>query len=571
MSMPAGGTGATAAVATAGTMYMLANPVRFNVLILTQNASGKGSLPRNRRNQHWGKRPMLKNVTGTEAIAAVATARGIFFVAGMLGIAVKTLTQHAPKKGKTPEPVEPTPEATVPAPTPASPQPPPETPEPVEPTPEATVPAPTPASPQPPPEPSAQPVVTPPTLPGAPQAPAIGSPVVAPSAQPVVTPPTLPGAPQAPATGSPVVAALQQPVAPVATVAPVLPTQTPSNHAMTGTPMPTPVPSATPTSLEQATTVSGAMFMSEYALAQCEVGCKEGLAAAFGLQSFRGTRYSRRRLAGDRVLYFVTMPGINFEGMAQSINRFQTNYLEVARRLGVPEDEVIFSPLHVATSSSPATLEDVPLVMDPSASEASASAIGMLIICILALLLGTSGCLLAACWRRWQRQRTLAKRAIAPASAEFRMTQSEGMERNQRAIGPASAGFLVNQSEGMMGVNKSSDAYIHCDSEVGSARLICGSTPSGSADDIKYDSDYNPVRTGGVTSPNAVKAQSPTPSQTQAAQEDGAVVRAAQQPRSASSSPSNAVMGPSAVASSIPAAAAAATTDHENAPDTPRA
>lgn len=56
-----------------------------------------------------------------------------------------------------------------------------------------------------------------------------------------------------------------------------------------------------------------------------------------------------------------------------------------------------------------------------------------------------------------------------------------------------------------------------------------------------------------------------------AVREDGAVVRAAHQPRSTSSSPSAAVRSPSAVASSISAAAAAATTDNENAPDTPHA
>lgn len=53
---------------------------------------------------------------------------------------------------------------------------------------------------------------------------------------------------------------------------------------MTGTPMPTPVPAATPTPLAQAPSVSGVIIMSENALAQCEVGCEEGIATAFGLQ-----------------------------------------------------------------------------------------------------------------------------------------------------------------------------------------------------------------------------------------------------------------------------------------------
>lgn len=56
----------------------------------------------------------------------------------------------------------------------------------------------------------------------------------------------------------------------------------------------------------------------------------------------QGAHYSRRRLADAEAPYVVTVPGVNFEGMAQSINSFQTNYMEVSRRLGVPADEVSF-------------------------------------------------------------------------------------------------------------------------------------------------------------------------------------------------------------------------------------
>ena len=56
----------------------------------------------------------------------------------------------------------------------------------------------------------------------------------------------------------------------------------------------------------------------------------------------QGAAYSRRRLADAEAPYVVTVPGANFEGMAQSINSFQTNFMEVSRRLGVPADEVSF-------------------------------------------------------------------------------------------------------------------------------------------------------------------------------------------------------------------------------------
>lgn len=54
------------------------------------------------------------------------------------------------------------------------------------------------------------------------------------------------------------------------------------------------------------------------------------------------TYLSRRRLAAAEVPYVVTVPGITTQGMVQSINHFQANYMEVSSSLGVPGDEVSF-------------------------------------------------------------------------------------------------------------------------------------------------------------------------------------------------------------------------------------
>ncbi|CAM9961458.1 unnamed protein product, partial [Ectocarpus fasciculatus] len=177
---------------------------------------------------------------------------------------------------------------------------------------------------------------------------------------------------------------------------------------MTAAPLPNPVPEATPLPLAQVPSVSGFIFMSENALTQCEVGCVEGLAAAFSLQNYRvqcmcpevrrrslrsllanprnvtsihpleGAYLSRRRLAAAEVPYVVTVSGITIQGIAQSVDHFQANYLDVSSSLGVPGDEVVFSTLEfIATSSSSNTLEgsnmDVPPLVNSPASGASSS------------------------------------------------------------------------------------------------------------------------------------------------------------------------------------------------------
>ena len=71
----------------------------------------------------------------------------------------------------------------------------------------------------------------------------------------------------------------------------------------------------------------------------------------------------------------------------------------------------------------------------------------------------------------------------------------------------------MNQRQAIEEAKKPSVAA-SCDSEVGSGSSVWGSTDSGSADD-DIKSDSNVVCTGSVTSPTLMKADSPTPSQTQ--------------------------------------------------------
>lgn len=115
----------------------------------------------------------------------------------------------------------------------------------------------------------------------------------APTAQPIAAPPT------ARPANTPV-----DPVDIFKTPAPVLPpvlvpTRAPITPVTTAAPLPTPVPEATPVPSAQAHSVSGFIIMSENALAQCEVGCAEGIAAAFDLQPYR----VRQRAAW--ILFFV--------------------------------------------------------------------------------------------------------------------------------------------------------------------------------------------------------------------------------------------------------------------------
>lgn len=87
--------------------------------------------------------------------------------------------------------------------------------------------------------------------------------------------------------------------------------------------------------------------------------------------------------------------------------------------------QVVFSSLLIATSSSPATLEDVPLVVDPSPSKASASAIGMLVVWILALGLGTFVCLLAGLgFCRWCWCVALCVERVPSVNRAYRLTHN---------------------------------------------------------------------------------------------------------------------------------------------------
>ncbi|CAN0087746.1 unnamed protein product, partial [Ectocarpus fasciculatus] len=144
--------------------------------------------------------------------------------------------------------------------------------------------------------------------------------------------------------------------------------------------------------------------------------------------------------------------------------------------------QVQFSSLQFsATSFSPITEEasnnDVQLVVNPPQSDASAAAVGMFVLFLVALLLGTCGCLwaiLGFC----RRQRKKAKEASRKDYFSSKMMGSAG----------------------------------------GS---LSGASGTGSGDDGEYYHNYNPIRTGGMLAPHgraiapaSVKAVSPTPSQT---------------------------------------------------------
>lgn len=66
----------------------------------------------------------------------------------------------------------------------------------------------------------------------------------------------------------------------------MLATPAPLAPGSTRAPVPTSAPVATQAPSSQAPSVSGVMTMSDKALAACEVGCEEGLARAFDLQSY---------------------------------------------------------------------------------------------------------------------------------------------------------------------------------------------------------------------------------------------------------------------------------------------
>ncbi|CAM9417592.1 unnamed protein product [Ectocarpus sp. 8 AP-2014] len=324
----------------------------------------------------------------------------------------------------------------------------------------------------------------------------------APTAQPIAAPPT------ARPANTP-----EDPVDIFKTPAPVLPpvlvpTRTPITPVTTAAPLPTPVPEATPVPSAQSPSVGGFIIMSETALAQCEVGCVEGLAAAFDLQPYRvqcicpevrrrslrsmlanrrnvtsvhpseGAYFSQRRLTTAEVPYVVTVPGITTQGMAQSINHFRANYMEVSSSLGVPGDEVVFSTLEfITTSSSPISNMDVPLLVSPPASGTSTNAIGMFIICILALLLSTCLCLWAVlgfCGKYCSNYLIRARGKLAP---------------HHRTIVPASVVVLMIEKQGMR-AKKSSDA--RCASELGSARSVSGLPGSVPADDIDDYTNHRP-------------------------------------------------------------------------------
>ncbi|CAM9777673.1 unnamed protein product, partial [Hapterophycus canaliculatus] len=332
--------------------------------------------------------------------------------------------------------------------------------------------------------------------------PIVGAPTIRP-----VDPPVDPE--KIPKTPAPVVPPELLPPTPAPSLGP---TPAPLAPGSTRAPVPTPVPVATPAPSAAAPSVSGVLAMSANALEACEDGCVPGLASAFDVQDYLvrcscpevrrrslggwmsqgwnstsvhpteqgGKMNLRRRLVDTDVVYVVTVPGNTFEGIFQSINHFQNNFQEVPRSLGVPDDEIQFSALEFsATPGAPITETesntDVQLVVSPPASEASGAAIGMFVLFLLALLLGTCGCLWAMLG--FYRQKKRAKRV--------------------------------------------SDEYLAAKA-VGSAGSVSGASGSGSGDDGEYYNNYNPVRTGGMLAPYgraiapaSIKAISPTPSQTQ--------------------------------------------------------
>ncbi|CAN0219940.1 unnamed protein product, partial [Scytosiphon promiscuus] len=340
----------------------------------------------------------------------------------------------------------------------------------------------------------------------APNAPTIQPIVGAPTIRPVM-PPVDPE--KIPKTPAPVVPPELLPPTPGPSLGP---TPSPLAPGATRAPVPTPVPVATPAPSAAAPSVSGVVGMSANALEACEEGCVPGLATAFDVQAYLvrcscpevrrrslggwvsqgwnstsvqpteqgGSFNLRRRLVDTEVLYVVTVPGNTFEGIFQSINHFQNNYQEVSRSLGVSDDEIQFSALEFsATPGAPITETDsntdVQLVVTPPASEASAAEIGMFVLFLVALLLGTCGCL----WAMW--------------------------------------GFCRQK----MRAKKVSDEYLS-GKGMGSAGSVSGASGSGSGDDGEYYNNYNPVRTGGMLAPHgraiapaSIKAISPTPSQTQ--------------------------------------------------------
>eukprot|EP00904_Undaria_pinnatifida_P006852 jgi/Undpi1/3297/HiC_scaffold_15.g06671.m1 len=160
--------------------------------------------------------------------------------------------------------------------------------------------------------------------------------------------------------------------------------------------------------------------------------------------------------------------------MYTSIARFIENYPLVTERMDVDEEDVQFSALSFsATSFSPITTEDantdVALVVGPPASDASGSEIGMFVLLLGVLLIGTCGCM-------W---------------AMFSLCRHRAKQKR------ASAEYLAQKTAGSV------------------------SGASGSADD-EYYNNFNPIRTGGMLMPHgkaiapaSVKAVSPTPSQTQ--------------------------------------------------------
>ncbi|CAN0037459.1 unnamed protein product [Ectocarpus sp. 4 AP-2014] len=327
----------------------------------------------------------------------------------------------------------------------------------------------------------------------------------APSSQSMA--PVLPGAP----TAQPIVAlpTTRPANAPVDLVDQTLTPVWPIAPVMTVAPMLTPVPEATPVPTAQAPSVSGSIIMTENALTQCEIGCAEGLAAAFDLlphrvrcacprvrrRSLRSllmdrrnvtsfhrsetTILPRRRLAPAEVPYVVTVTGITIQRIAQSINHFQANYMEVSKSLRVPEYDVDFSPLvFTAASPSPINLEgsllDVPPpVVNPPAAGASASAVGMFIVFVLALLLGTICCMWSFCGKYCSSYPIRKGGMLAP---------------HQKAVAPASAAFLTKMHQKMRARESIAASF-----EFGSVRSASGAPGLVSAED---DIDYTPIRRG---------------------------------------------------------------------------
>ncbi|CAN0208497.1 unnamed protein product, partial [Ectocarpus sp. 12 AP-2014] len=383
-------------------------------------------------------------------------------------------------------------------------------------------------------EPALAPVV--PLLPGQTAAPAArdlpiaGIPTPAPiaggtarPAAPIVAP-VVPGAPTSASTRAPVDPAdIPKTPAPVLppdqlppTPAPATqPTPAPLAPGSTRAPVPTPVPVATPAPSTNAPSVSGVLTMTEAAVEQCEDGCEVGLANAFDVQPYlvrcscpevevtrrslggwltegwnstsvsptEGSYYLRRRLEETTDAGFVvTVPGTTTSGLIQSINYFQNNFDRVSEALGVDSEDVQFSSLQFsATSFSPITEEasnsDVQLVVNPPESDASAAAVGMFVLFLVALLLGTCGCL-------W---------AILGFCRRQRMRAKEASRKD----------FFSSK---MMG---------------STAGSVSGASGTGSGDEGEYYHNFNPIRTGGMLAPHgkaiapaSIKAVSPTPSQT---------------------------------------------------------